>query len=186
MGEISAIGLDVAKSVFQVPGVDESGAVVIRRRVGRAKVLALLGGLPPCLVGIEACPSAHYWSRELQAFGHTVRLMPPSYVQAYLKRSKNDANDAAAICEAVTRPLDAVCANEISGAAIGLDVASQSAASNARCCRTRSAGIWPSPASSRPRAVMAWLSCCRSLRALKMIAFHRLRGFVSTFLLART
>src|SRR6516162_9975997 len=104
MGEVSTIGLDIAKSVFQVHGVDDAGAVVLRRRVSRAKVLDFFGGLSPCLVGIEACPSAHYWSRELQALGHTVRLMPPSYVKAYLKRSKNDANDAAAICEAVTRP----------------------------------------------------------------------------------
>src|SRR6185437_13216900 len=104
MGEVSTIGLDIAKSVFQVHGVDSAGAVVMRKRVGRAKVLEFFSGLSPCLVGIEACPSAHHWSRELQAFGHTVRLMPPSYVKAYLKRSKNDANDAAAICEAVTRP----------------------------------------------------------------------------------
>src|SRR4249919_1971685 len=104
MGEVSTIGLDIAKSVFQVHGVDGTGAVVMRKRVGRAKVLEFFGGLSPCLVGIEACPSAHYWSRELQALGHTVKLMPPSYVKAYLKRSKNDANDAAAICEAVTRP----------------------------------------------------------------------------------
>jgi transposase len=104
MGEVSTIGLDIAKSVFQVHGVDGSGAVVMRKRVGRSKVLELFDALSPCLVGIEACPSAHYWSRELQALGHTVKLMPPSYVKAYLKRSKNDANDAAAICEAVTRP----------------------------------------------------------------------------------
>ena len=104
MGEVSTIGLDIAKSVFQVHGVDDTGAVVIRRRISRAKVLEFFGGLSPCLIGIEACASAHHWSRELQALGHTVRLMPPSYVKAYLKRSKNDANDAAAICEAVTRP----------------------------------------------------------------------------------
>src|SRR6266516_3393796 len=104
MGEVSTIGFDIAKSVFQVHGVDGTGAVVMRKRVGRSKVLEFFGGLSPCLVGIEACPSAHYWSRELQTLGHTVKLMPPSYVKAYLKRSKNDANDAAAICEAVTRP----------------------------------------------------------------------------------
>jgi transposase len=104
MGEVSTVGLDIAKSVFQVHGVDVDGAVVIRKRVSRAKVLEFFGGLKPCLIGIEACPSAHYWSRRLQGLGHTVRLMPPSYVKAYLKRSKNDANDAAAICEAVTRP----------------------------------------------------------------------------------
>jgi len=104
MGEISTIGLDIAKAVFQVHGVDGEGAVVIRKRVSRAKMLEFFTELPPCLVGIEACPSAHHWGRELQLLGHTVKLMPPSYVKAYLKRSKNDANDAAAICEAVTRP----------------------------------------------------------------------------------
>jgi transposase len=104
MGKVSTIGLDIAKSVFQVHGVDVAGAVVIRKRVTRAKVLEYFGELPPCLVGIEACPSAHHWGRELQGLGHTVRLIPPSYVKAYLKRGKNDANDAAAICEAVTRP----------------------------------------------------------------------------------
>src|SRR5580765_321157 len=104
MGEVSTIGLDIAKSVFQVHGVDVAGAVVIRKRISRAKVLEYFGELPPCLVGIEACPSAHHWGRELQGLGHTVRLIPPSYVKAYLKRGKNDANDAAAICEAVTRP----------------------------------------------------------------------------------
>jgi transposase len=104
MGEVSTIGLDIAKSVFQIHGVDVDGAVVIRKRVSRAKMLEFFAGLPPCLVGIEACPSAHHWGRELAKLGHTVKLMPPSYVKAYLKRSKNDANDAAAICEAVTRP----------------------------------------------------------------------------------
>ena len=104
MGEVSTIGLDIAKSVFQVHGVDGAGAVVTRKRISRAKVVEFFGSLSPCLVGVEACPSAHHWGRELQALGHTVRLIPPSYVKAYVKRSKNDANDAAAICEAVTRP----------------------------------------------------------------------------------
>ena len=104
MGEVSTIGLDIAKSVFQIHGVDVDGAVMIRKRISRSKVLEFFAALPSCLVGIEACPSAHHWSRKLQTLGHTVRLMPPSYVKAYLKRSKNDANDAAAICEAVTRP----------------------------------------------------------------------------------
>jgi transposase len=104
MGEVSTIGLDIAKSVFQVHGVDVDGAVVIRKRISRPKVMEFFSALPPCLVGIEACPSAHYWSRGLQELGHAVKLMPPNYVKAYLKRSKNDANDAAAICEAVTRP----------------------------------------------------------------------------------
>ena len=104
MGEVTTIGMDIAKSVFQLHGVDAAGSVTIRKRIGRSKVLEYFGELPPCLVGIEACPSAHHWGRELRSLGHTVRLIPPSYVKAYLKRGKNDANDAAAICEAVTRP----------------------------------------------------------------------------------
>ncbi len=104
MGEVSTIGLDIAKAVFQVHGVDGAGAVLIRKRISRSKLVEFFAALPPCLIGIEACPSAHHWGRELAGLGHSVKLMPPSYVKAYLKRSKNDANDAAAICEAVTRP----------------------------------------------------------------------------------
>jgi len=90
--------------VFQVHGIDAQGKVVIRRQLRRRYVLAFLQKLPPCLVGIEACASSHHWSRELQALGHTVRLMPPAYVKPYVKRQKNDAADAEAICEAVSRP----------------------------------------------------------------------------------
>src|SRR5512136_1363053 len=103
MQTITTIGLDIAKSVFQVHGVDAVGQVVIRRQLKRRYVLAFFEKLPPCLVGIEACASSHHWSRELQALGHTVRLMPPAYVKPYVKRHKNDAADAEAICEAVTR-----------------------------------------------------------------------------------
>jgi len=103
MQTITTIGLDIAKSVFQVHGADAEG-VVIRRQLKRRYVLAFFQKLPPCLVGIEACASSHHWSRELQALGHTVRLMPPAYVKPYVKRHKNDAVDAEAICEAVTRP----------------------------------------------------------------------------------
>ena len=98
------IGLDLAKSVFQVHGVNAAGEVVIQRRLARAKVLQFFAKLPACLVGVEACGAAHYWGRELRRLGHDVRLMPPSYVKPYVKRQKNDAADAEAICEAVTRP----------------------------------------------------------------------------------
>src|SRR5438874_850521 len=104
MGQVITIGVDIAKSVFQIHGVDADGTVVIRRRVGRARVLEFFADLPPCLVGMEACATAHQWGRELQKLGHDTRLMPPTYVKAYVKRGKNDAADAAAICEAVTRP----------------------------------------------------------------------------------
>jgi transposase len=101
---VTTIGLDIAKSVFQVHGIDAEGNVVLRRQLKRRYVLVYFQRLAPCLVGIEACASSHHWSRELQALGHTVRLMPPAYVKPYVKRHKNDATDAEAICEAVTRP----------------------------------------------------------------------------------
>lgn len=102
--EITTIGLDIAKNVFQVHGVDGEGRAVLRRKVKRDQLLTLLGRPEPCLIGIEACATAHHWARQLQALGHEVRLMPPAYVKPYVKRNKNDAADAEAICEAVTRP----------------------------------------------------------------------------------
>jgi transposase len=102
--EVTTIGLDLAKHVFQVHGVDAAGTVVLRRRLRRREVHAFFAGLKPCLVGMEACATAHFWAREIRALGHEVRLMPARYVKAYLRRGKNDAADAAAICEAVSRP----------------------------------------------------------------------------------
>jgi transposase len=104
MTTITTIGLDLAKKVFQVHGVDGEGKVVVARKLRRKEVLAFFAKVPPCLVGVEACGSAHYWGREIAKLGHTVKLMPPRYVKAYVKRGKTDAGDAAAICEAVTRP----------------------------------------------------------------------------------
>ena len=103
MQVVTTVGFDIAKSVFQVHGIDTAGQVVIRRQLKRRYVLAFFEKLPPSLVGIEACASSHHWSRELKTLGHTVRLMPPAYVKPYVKRQKNDATDAEAICEAVTR-----------------------------------------------------------------------------------
>jgi transposase len=102
--DISAIGLDLAKSVYQVHAVDTAHQVVMRKRLKRGQVLAFFSGLPACLVGMEACATAHHWARELRALGHDVRLIPPQYAKAYVKRNKTDPADAAAICEAVTRP----------------------------------------------------------------------------------
>ncbi|MDQ7811916.1 IS110 family transposase [Brevundimonas sp.] len=104
MGQVVTIGLDIAKSVFQVHGIDAEGGVVIRQKLTRARLLKFFGKLRPCLVGIEACGTAHHWARELIGLGHDVRLMPPSYVKPYVKRQKNDMADAEAICEAVSRP----------------------------------------------------------------------------------
>ena len=103
MQAVTTIGLDIAKSVFQVHGIDAEGEVLIRRQLKRRYVLAFFEKLQPCLVGIEACATSHHWSRELKALGHNVRLMPPAYVKPYVKRQKNDSADAEAICEAVTR-----------------------------------------------------------------------------------
>ena len=102
--EITTIGLDIAKRVFQAHGADATGKAMLRRKLQRAEVLTFFAALPPCLVGIEACSTAHHWAREIRALGHQVRLMPASYVKPYVKRGKTDAADAEAICEAVTRP----------------------------------------------------------------------------------
>jgi transposase len=104
MGQVVRIGLDIAKSVFQIHGVDTDGQVVLRRRLTRARMLPFFAGLEPCLIGIEACATAHFWARELGKLGHEVKLMAPSYVKPYVKRQKNDTADAEAICEAVSRP----------------------------------------------------------------------------------
>ncbi len=104
MALVATVGLDIAKTVFPVHGVDATGQTVIRRRLSRGRVLAFFERLAPCLVGIEACSTSHYWARELIARGHQVRLLPAQYVRPYVKRGKNDAADAEAICEAVTRP----------------------------------------------------------------------------------
>ena len=104
MDKISTVGLDIAKNVFQVHGVGDDGEVIVRRQLKRSRVLSFFKKLPPCLIGIEACATSHHWARELVTLGHEVKLMSPRYVKPYVKRSKNDAADAEAICEAVTRP----------------------------------------------------------------------------------
>ena len=104
MEKITTIGLDIAKHVFQVHGINGAGAAVIRRKLRRDDVVGFFKALPSCLIGIEACATGHHWARVLRALGHEVRLMPASYVKPYVKRQKNDATDAEAICEAVTRP----------------------------------------------------------------------------------
>src|SRR6202167_3738245 len=102
--QITTIGLDIAKNVFQIHGIDAKEKVVVRKQLRRSQVIAYFEALPPCLIGMEACATSHYWARELRKLGHEVRLMPAKDVKAYLKRNKNDAADAEAICEAVRRP----------------------------------------------------------------------------------
>lgn len=102
--EITTVGIDLAKSIFQVHAIDTAGEVVLRKALRRAQVVPFFAKLPRCLVGMEACGTSHHWARELMRLGHDVRLMPLAYVKPYVKRGKTDANDAAAICEAVTRP----------------------------------------------------------------------------------
>jgi transposase len=101
--QITTVGLDIAKNVFQVHGIDAKEKVVVRKQLRRSQVIAFFTALPPCLIGMEACATAHYWARELTKLGHEVRLMPAKDVKAYVKRNKNDAADAEAICEAVRR-----------------------------------------------------------------------------------
>ena len=104
MGEVSTVGLDIAKSIFQAHGADAAGEVVFRKKLGRGRLLAFFADLPPCVVALEACAGAHHWGRELARLGHTVRLIPPAYVKPFVKRQKNDMADAEAICEAAQRP----------------------------------------------------------------------------------
>ncbi len=104
MNEVITIGVDLAKNVFQVHGIDAEGAVIVRRQLRRSQMLPFFKKQPPCLVGMEACATGHHWARQLVALGHAVKLMPPKYVKPYVKRNKNDMADAEAICEAVTRP----------------------------------------------------------------------------------
>ena len=104
LSSVTTVGLDLAKHVFQVHGVDASGRVVVTKAMRRNKLLEFFASLPPCLVGLEASGSAHHWARELMALGHEARMMPPAYVKPYIRRQNNDASDAAAICEAVTPP----------------------------------------------------------------------------------
>ena len=104
MEEITTVGLDLAKSVFQVHGSDQDGRPVVRKKLRRGQMIGFFAKLPACVVGMEACGSAHYWARELQALGHEVRLIPPQYVKPFVKTNKNDASDAEAICEAMMRP----------------------------------------------------------------------------------
>jgi transposase len=104
MTKVTTVGLDLAKSVFQVHGADAQGRPIMRKKLRRAQVIPFFADLPPCLIGMEACASAHYWARELRALGHEVRLIPPQYVKPFVKTNKNDAVDAEAICEALLRP----------------------------------------------------------------------------------
>jgi len=103
-GEIKVLGIDLAKNSFQLHGIDESGQIVLKRKLSRKKLTAFIANLPPCLIGLEACGGAHHWARVFKSFGHTVRMIAPQFVKPYLKSNKNDAVDAEAICEAVQRP----------------------------------------------------------------------------------
>ena len=117
--QVATIGLDIAKNEFQVHGIDAAEKVVVRRQLRRSPVLEFFEALPPSLIGMEACATAHYWARELAKLGHQVQLMPAKDVKAYVKRNKNDAADAEAICEAVRRPTMRLCKSNRSSSRAG-------------------------------------------------------------------
>ena len=151
--QITTLGIDLAKSVFQLHGVDADGNAVLRKKLRRSAVLDFLRDMPPCLIGMEACSTAHYWAREIGALGHEVRMMPPAYVKPYVKRQKNDAADAEAICEAVARPrmhFVPVKSAERQGVLV-LHRTRDLLMRQRTMILNASGGTWPSLASSRPR-----------------------------------
>lgn len=155
--QVTTVGLDIAKNVFQVHGVDQHGKVVLRKRLSRGQVLAFFANLPRCMIGLEACGGAHYWAREVAKLGHEVRLMPPQYVRPYVKTNKHDAADAEACCEAVQRPgmRFVPVKNEQQQSLLMLHrirdrlIAERTGTINAIC------GPWPSSAWSRPNVAPA-------------------------------
>ncbi len=158
--QITTIGLDLATHWFQVHGVDATGHIVVRRRLWRSGVIAYFRSLEPCLVGMEACATAHHWARELTALGYRVKLMPPAYVKAYVKRNKNDAADAEAICEAVSRPsMRFVPVKDAEQQSVLLLHRARSLlVRHARCWSMPCALTWPNSASLRRR-----VAACRDL-----------------------
>ncbi len=174
--KISTIGLDLAKNVFQVHGIDEAGTVVVAKQLRRSQVSAFFEELPPCLVGMEACATAHHWSRALGGLGHEVRLMPAGYV----KRNKNDAADAEAICEAVPRPTMRLVGTKSceQQSVLMLHKTRAFLGASAPCCAMPSVATWLSLGSRRDVAAWAWRSFWRSCAMAKMGASQSLRGLL--------
>ncbi len=170
--QITTIGLDIAKNVFQVHGIDATEKVVVRKQLRRSKVIAFFEALPPCMVGMEACASAHCWARELRKLGHEVRLMPAKDVKAYIKRNKNDAADAEAICEAVRRPTMRFVRVKSAEQQGGLmlhrtrDLLMRQRTQVINALRAHLA----EPALRLHKGVKGSRNCCRSLRAMRMSA----------------
>ena len=163
MNEVTTIGIDLAKTVFQIHGVDTSGVLVIRKQLRRPQVLPFLRKQPPCLVGMEACATAHHWARAIAALGHEVKLMPPHYVKPYVKRNKNDDADAEAICEAVTRPTMRFVAAKSAEqqSVLMLHRPASFWFANAPCWSTRSGRIWRSSAWWRELGCRRSRNCSR-------------------------
>ncbi len=148
MNQVSTVGLDLAKHIFQVHAADSAGSVVLRKKLRRGEVLSFFATLAPCRIAMEACGSAHYWGREIAKLGHTVRLIAPAYVKPFVKRQKNDAADAEAICEAAQRPtmrFVAVKSEQVQAASLVFRTRDLSCASGPRSS-TRCAVTWPSSA----------------------------------------
>jgi transposase len=176
--QVTTIGLDIAKNVFQVHGIDANEKVVVRKQLRRSQVLAFFAALAPCLIGMEACATAHYWARELTKLGHKVRLMPAKDVKAYVKRNKNDAADAEAICEAVRRPtmrFVQIKSAEQQGQLMQhrtRDLLMRQRTQLINALRR----IWPSSALSLRKDAKGSRSCWRSSQTIRISVFPSMRG----------
>ena len=172
MNTMTTIGIDLAKRVFQVHGIDQEGEVVLRKQLRRGQVLKFFATLSPCVVGMEACGSAHHWARELQAQGHDVRLIPPQYVRPFLKTNKHDAADAEAIAEALVRPtMRFTPIKSADQQAVLMLHRSRELLNNGRCSSTPYEGIVVNWGWSRARGRRGSRTCCRSLTIRRIAGF---------------
>lgn len=175
--KITTVGIDLAKNVFSMHGINEHGKAVLKRTVSRGKVMEVMAAIPPCLVGVEACSGAHHWARELGRLGHTVRIMAPRFVAPYRKSGKNDGNDAEAICEAVGRPsMRFVALQSVEQQSLLVVHRVRACPMNARPASINCAACCPNSASSSPKGATRRATNCRWCLMMRTTASRNWRA----------